>query len=302
MTGPVDAPDPEVVIDELLVRSLLDTQHPDLASLPLTMLDAGWDNVIYRLGPDLLVRLPRRAVAAPLILHEQRWLPELAERLPLPVPSPVRIGVPTAEYPWPWSVTPWFAGTSAMAAPPADPVRAAEVLGRFVRALHRPAPADAPPNPYRGIPLADRDELTQRWIDELADGLPPGLEREPLRAVWAQHVALPPWDGQRLWLHGDLHPHNIVVRDGEVAAIIDFGDLTAGDPATDLFLAWMLLPPEARPVFRSAAGADDLTWARARGWALALALAYVGSPHSTPDFIDLGHRTLAAVLADDWAI
>jgi aminoglycoside phosphotransferase (APT) family kinase protein len=189
-----------------------------------------------------------------------------------------------------------------MTTPPADPVRAARVLGRFVRALHRPAPADAPPNPYRGVPLADRDEATRARIDELADRMPSAVDPGRLRAAWDAHVALPPWDGPPLWLHGDLHAHNVVVRDGETTAVIDFGDITAGDPATDLFVAWMLLPPDARPVFQAAAAADDLTWARARGWALTLALAYVGGSQSTPDFVALGHRTLEAVLADDWAI
>ena len=298
VTGALD-PAPEVAIDERLVRSLLADQHPDLADLPLAELDAGWDNVIYGLGEDLLVRLPRRAVAAHLVLHEQQWLPELAAGLPLPVPTPVRTGVPTADYPWAWSVTPWFEGRSALVEPLADATAAAAVLGAFLVALHRPAPADAPPNPFRGMPLVERDELTQACIADLPGDLPDGIDRTLVREAWAAHVAVPTWDGPALWLHGDLHPHNLVIRNGAVAAVIDFGDLTAGDPATDLFLAWMLLPPEARGAFRSATGVDDLTWQRGRGWALALALAYVTSPRSTPDFVDLGFRTIQAVLADD---
>ncbi|WP_426574783.1 aminoglycoside phosphotransferase family protein [Aquihabitans sp. McL0605] len=294
MIGAVDPPAPEVEITEELVRSLLAAQHPDLADRPLTPLDAGWDNVTFRLGPDLVVRLPRRAVAAPLIVSEQRWLPELAAHLPLPVPVAVRTGVPSARYPWPWSVTPWFPGTSALAQPPADLERAAAQLGAFVAALHRPAPAEAPANPYRGIPLADRDEQARAAIEALGTT----IDGPAALACWARHAALPPWAGPALWLHGDLHPHNVIVHHGEVAAVIDFGDITSGDPATDLAIAWMLLPPAARPALRSAAGVDDGTWERGRGWALALALAYVSSPLSTPDFVRLGRATITSVLTD----
>ncbi len=297
MTGPVDKPAAEVDVTEDLVRSLLGAQHPDLADLPLTELDAGWDNVIFRLGDELVVRLPRRALAAPLVLHEQRWLPVLAPSLPLAVPVPIRIGTPAADYPWHWSVTRWFPGASALRAPPADPEAAALQLGDFLAALHQPAPPDAPANPYRGIPLADRDELTRRWIDQLPDH----VDGPRARACWAAHVTLPRWEGPALWLHGDLHPHNVVVDRGVLTAVIDFGDLTTGDPATDLGIAWMLLPPGARPVLREAVGADDATWARGRGWALALGLAYLANGASTPGFAALGQATIEAVL-DDWAI
>ena len=297
VTGAVGRPEPEVRIDADLVRRLLAGQHPDLADLPLEHLDAGWDNVIFRLGPELLVRLPRRELAAPLVLHEQRWLPGLAGRLPLPVPAPVRVGEPAEGYPWRWSVLPWFAGASALSTPPRDPVAAAEAIGGFLAALHQPAPPDAPPNPYRGIPLADRDDLTRTAIEELPADVDQPTRRR-LAGCWAAHVDLPRWEGPALWLHGDLHPHNVLVHDGAVSAVIDFGDLTAGDPATDLGIAWMLLPPPARLSLRDARGVDDATWARGRGWALALALAYLASPLSTDDFRQLGRTTLAAVLDD----
>lgn len=283
-----------VDVDVALVRELLREQHPDLAGRRLARVDAGWDNAVFRLGDDLVVRVPRREPAALLILHEQRWLPELAPRLPLPVPEPVRVGRPGATHPWAWSVVRWLPGSSALTTPPDDPIAAARTLGAFLRALHEPAPPDAPPNPYRGIPLGDRDDLTRGWIDEVADR----IDAARARACWEAHVALPRWDGPPLWLHGDLHPHNVIVRDGRVSAVIDFGDVTAGDPATDLGIAWMLLPPEARAVLRDAAGVDEATWARGRGWALALGLAYVASPASSPDFERLGLRTIAAVLAD----
>ncbi|HWJ63732.1 MAG TPA: aminoglycoside phosphotransferase family protein [Acidimicrobiales bacterium] len=298
MSGPVAKPSAEVDIDEELVRSLLAAQHPDLADRPLVELDAGWDNVIYRLGEDLVVRLPRRSLAAPLVLHEQRWLPDLAPRLPLPIPVPLRVGRPSPTYPWHWSVSPWFAGETALHAPPADPDSTARLLGRFLAALHQPAPADAPANPFRGIPLADRDERTRAWIDQLPDH----VDGPRAHACWRAHVDLPRWDGPPQWLHGDLHPHNLVVRDGEVVAVIDFGDLTGGDPATDLGIAWMLLPPENRPLLRHEVGVDDATWARGRGWALTLGLAYLANGASTPGFAEAGRTAIEAVLDDDWAI
>lgn len=294
MTGPVDHPAAEVAVTDQLVRELLADQHPDLADLPLVELSAGWDNVIFRLGDELVVRLPRRELAAPLVLHEQRWLPQLAPALPLDVPVPVRTGRPSATYPWHWSVTRWFDGASGLTAPLADPEDAARCIGRFLAALHRPAPPDAPPNPYRGIPLAERDELTRGWIDQMAGHLDAPL----VRRCWEAHVELPRWTGPPLWLHGDLHPHNVVVHEGRVTAVIDFGDICSGDPATDLGIAWMLLPPAARPVLREAAGVDDLTWERGRGWALALGLAYAANSASTPDFARVGRQTIASVLAD----
>src|SRR4051794_4338284 len=136
----METPAAEVEVDEDLVRSLLMSQHPDLAELPLTYFKAGWDNVLWRLGHDLQVRLPRRYAAAWLTLHEQRWLPQLAPLLPLPVPSPVRIGSPTAEYPWAWSVVPWLDGEPGDAVVTVDAAPTAACLGRFLAILHQPAP------------------------------------------------------------------------------------------------------------------------------------------------------------------
>lgn len=149
-------PAAEVSVSVDLVRRLLDEQHPDLADLPVEVLANGWDNLVCRLGEEFLVRLPRRAMAARLVAHEQRWLPELADRLPLPVPAPVRVGTPTAQYPWSWSVVPFFPGHTAARSEPDDPWSAAVTLGGFLDALHAPAPARAPVNPARGIPLAGR--------------------------------------------------------------------------------------------------------------------------------------------------
>ncbi|WP_234313846.1 aminoglycoside phosphotransferase family protein [Streptomyces sp. NBRC 109706] len=291
-----DMPSAEVSVSVELVRRLLADQHPDLAELDIEVLANGWDNLVCRLGRDHLVRLPRRAASAGLVVHEQRWLPGLAQRLPLPVPAPVRIGRPGHGYPWAWSVLPFLPGEIAARTPPADPGAAGRVLGGFLAALHLPAPGDAPANPSRGIPLAGRTARVLAQLPQVADP----VERATALRVWQSVTAVPAWDGPPVWLHGDLHPANILVDHGAVAAVIDFGDITAGDPATDLAVAWMLLPAPGRAVFRRAYGrADDNTWARARGWALALALVFLAHSADNPLMAGIGRRTLNAALDQD---
>jgi aminoglycoside phosphotransferase (APT) family kinase protein len=290
-------PEPAAEIDVTpeLVQGLLREQHPDLAAMPLRRVARGWDNDIYRLGDDLSVRLPRRLAGAVLVLHEQQWLPEVAVGLPLPVPVPIRTGVPGPGYPWAWSVCRWLPGVEIELAPPADWTDAARRLGGFLAAVHRPAPPEAPANPYRGVPLAARAAIFAAGLDELEAS----VDRSPLMDAWERAAGAPGWDGPAVWLHGDVHPRNVLVDHGRVSAVIDFGDMTAGDPASDLAVAWMLFPPAVRPVFRSACGArqpvDDALWERARGWALALGVAMsLGDDRVAA----IGRRTLAAVLAD----
>jgi aminoglycoside phosphotransferase (APT) family kinase protein len=285
-------PAAEVPVSVDLVRRLLDEQHPDLAGLPVEVLANGWDNLVCRLGKDFLVRLPRRAMAAELVAHEQRWLPELAGRLPLPVPAPVRVGRPTSRYPWSWSVVPFFPGRMAARSEPDDLRSAAEVLGGFLGALHAPAPAEAPVNPFRGIPLAGRAEGVLTGLAHVGPA-----DRAAALRIWEAAVAAPAWDGPPLWLHGDLHPANILVDRGRISAVIDFGDITSGDPATDLSVAWMLFTPEQRAALRQAYGrADDATWERARGWALALSLVFLTHSADNPLMHGVGERTFRAVL------
>ncbi|HEY2265389.1 MAG TPA: aminoglycoside phosphotransferase family protein, partial [Streptosporangiaceae bacterium] len=232
-------PAAEVEISAGLVRRLLAGQHPDLAQLPVEFLANGWDNELYRVGDGLIARLPRRAPAARIIENEQRWLPGLASRLPLPIPSPERTGVPACGYPYSWSVVPYLPGVPAAEASSFDPAGAAAAVGGFLGALHVPAPADAPANPFRGVPLAERAASVAANL-----ALIPGqVDENAVRREWDAALAAPGYDGPPLWLHGDLHPSNILVNDGQVSGVIDFGDITAGDPASDLSVAWMLLPP-----------------------------------------------------------
>jgi aminoglycoside phosphotransferase (APT) family kinase protein len=288
-------PAAEVDVDEDLVHALLAAQHPDLADRPLRLLANGWDNVSYRLGGDLVVRLPRREVAAVLLEHEQRWLPALAPRLSLPIPAPVRVGRPQGAYPWSWSVVPWWPGRIAASTPIADPAAEARRLGAFTAGLHRPAPADAPVNPVRGGPLHERAFAVEERLERLAAV----VDAKAVHRRWEQSVAAAPWSSPPVWLHGDLHTANLLVDDGAISAVIDFGDITGGDPATDLAVAWMLFEADDRETFRQACGtSDDDTWQRARGWALHFALAFLAHSADNALMAGIGRRALGAVLAD----
>jgi aminoglycoside phosphotransferase (APT) family kinase protein len=289
-----DMPAAEVEVTPALVRSLLTDQHPDLAELPLELVANGWDNVVYRLGAELSVRLPRRRLAAALVEHEQRWLPDLAARLPLPIPAPVRVGKPGRGYPWRWSVCPFFAGELAADVVLADPAAEARRLGEFVAALHVPAPPDAPVNAFgRGQAVGALTPRVEENIQRL------GLARsDAVRERWYELTSVPEWGGTPLWVHGDLHTANVLVGDGRLAAVLDFGDMTGGDPAVDLAIGWMLFGPHDRAVFRSATGGlDDATWARAEAWALHFALLYLANSADNPRFARMGEALLAAVLS-----
>lgn len=289
-------PDAEIAIEPGLVRDLLADQHPDLAHLPIAEAPSGWDNRMFRLGDDLALRFPRRALAADLILHEQRWLPSLAARLPIAVPTPVRMGKPARGYPWPWSVVAWIPGTPAGATGLAS-VDSAR-FGAFLRALHEPAPDEAPKNPYRGVPLDTRVAALEPRLHRLTErtaALTPAHH-----ALWARALAAP-IDVPRTWLHGDLHPANILVRDGRLAGVIDWGDLCAGDAATDLAPVWMLFDDATA---RAAAldgypGLTPSTLDRARGWAFAFGVILLDSGLAdNPAFADTGSTIMRRLLKD----
>ena len=285
-------PAADVVVDDSLVQALLREQHPDLAHLVPVKVAEGWDNALFRLGDELAVRLPRRAASAKLIEHEQRWLPQLSLRLPVPIPIPVRVGIPGPIFGWPWSVVRWLPGQSVLRAALPDPIAAGAVLGRFLRALHQPAPVDAPSNPWRGVPLEARTAALHEHLRQL-DGIVAGTA---VLGLWDRALSAPKWPGPPLWLHGDLHPGNLLVSDGRLSGVIDFGDLTSGDPATDLSLLWML-PRAIRSMFEAWAGEEpDALKMRARGWALALGLAYLAQSRDDAAMAALGQRTINAAL------
>lgn len=258
-------PAAEVAIDADLVRSLLRHQHPDLAHLAVTPVDAGWDNAMFRLGDGLSVRLPRRQMAAPLIEYEQTWLPQIAGQLPIVVPAPCRVGTPDLDYPWRWSILPWIEGNSADLSPP-HPAEAKR-LGQFLCALHTPAPPNAPINPFRGVPLGQRAEAIAERFQRLktkTDLISPAIQ-----AHWEAALAAP-IDTPPTWIHGDLHPRNILVENDLLTGIIDWGDITAGDRATDLAAVWMLFDDRNAQLEAIATYGpiSEATRQRALGWAI----------------------------------
>lgn len=285
----------EVEITPSLVARLLAEQHPDLSGHALGAIEQGWDNAVVRVGTSWAVRIPRRGIGARLARNEQRWLPVLAPRLPVAVPVPIRLGRPSATFPWPWSVVPWFDGEPAARHPLEDRTGWASHLADVVTALRTPAPPQAPANPYRGGPLAARDAVVRRRLR----GLDVAGQGRALR-LWERLVSVPGWTGRPVWLHGDLHPANMVVSDGTLRAVIDFGDLTSGDPATDLATAWLTFDAAGRRAFQGRVQArrpaDAATWQRARGWALVLATAMLTDSDDDPLIRAIGVHALAQTL------
>ena len=285
----------EVLVDEQLARTLLAEQHPDLADLDLTWIGTGWDNAMWRLGEHLLLRFPVREAAAHLVEHEQEWLPVLADRLPVDVPVPVRVGRPGSGFPWSWSVVPWFDAVMAASTPVAERGAWATTLADFFVALHVPAPEDAPVNPVRGDDVSTRLEPLRTRLAglDLAAG-DHVLER------FGELAAAPRWDAPPVWIHGDPHPANLLVHDGALRAVIDFGDVTSGDPACDLATAWLTFDAPARAVFRArvdaGCGWDPSVWVRAQAWALHLSVTMLMHPVEYPHLAAVGHHGLREAL------
>ncbi len=289
-------PAAEVTISHDLISTMLKEFVPELADEPIVLHETGWDNEIHRIGDHHAIRMPRRKLAAELVENEQRWLPELAPSLPLPIPEPVYSGHGAFGYPWAWSVVPWLEGVPVAHSPALDQDRLIDDLSGFMNALHVPAPDDAPHNPYRGVPLNDRDERLREHVDQVE-----GIDRNAVLELWDELAATPPWGGEPIWLHGDLHPLNLLVRGGRLSAVIDFGDITAGDPAGDIGIAWMLFDEEGRSAFRAALtidgrGVDIHTWNRARAWALCFAIAVLANSEDDPTLWRIGRATIGQAL------
>jgi aminoglycoside phosphotransferase (APT) family kinase protein len=267
----------DLVIDEDLVRAMLREQHPDLAELRLRPVDGGWDNQMWRLGEDMAVRIPRTPRAPSLLEQERRLLPELAPRLPLPVPVPVGLGEPSTLFPATWLVTTWVAGEPADRTAIERGPHAAEALAGFLAALHEEAPEDAPVNPTRSVPLKQIGENAERGIEFWSTD----ANAAALHRIWSDALAAGEWHRPPVWIHGDLHPANVLVAEGTLTGVIDFGELCAGDPAADLAAVWMLLPEGAAQACLDAyPNADEATVLRARGWALLRAFGLLEVGHA----------------------
>lgn len=293
-------PPAEVEITPVLIKSLLNAQHPDLAGLSLKIKEAGWDNVMVRLGDDLALRLPRRAAAEPLILNEQTWLSRLAPHLPLPIPVPLRTGGPSKDYPFHWSIQKWLPGNAADIAPPNSDQ--AGIFADFLSALHGlPLPDFAPQNPVRDCPLSAKAADIQTRMDILrreTDLITPEIEHAWAEALTAKQ------DAKHCLIAGDIHPRNVLTHNGALSAIIDWGDMCAGDPATDFMGVWGLFEdPDARQAVFGRYGASEETYIRAKGWGIfsGVILAQTGRI-DTPRHGRMGKKILRRITQDGEAI
>ncbi len=294
---PGSIPLAEFEIGRDLVQDLLQQQIPRLAQLPIRFEASGWDNAIFRVGNKFATRMPRRKLAARLIKHEQRWLPMFTESLPLATPELIYAGRAALGFPWPWIVVRWIPGTPiAELTGGFDRQQLLVDLAQLLNAIHIPAIAAAPKNASRGVPLAMRDELTRNYANQIER-----IDRTTVLKLWAESIGLPVWKGVPMWLHGDLHPLNLLINEGRLSGVIDFGDVTAGDPAADFAVAWMIFDEAERIELKALLRVnnepiDQATWERARGWALSISLALMANSNDSPVHRQLGERTLQRVL------
>jgi aminoglycoside phosphotransferase (APT) family kinase protein len=287
----------EVETDVVLVRRLLAEQLPQWADLAIAAVEShGTDHHIYRLGDSLVVRLPCIEWAGDQAVKEAEWLPKLAPQLPLAIPVLRAVGQPTDGYPFRWSVCEWLPGENADAGI-ANLERAAVDLAAFVTALRQVDPSGAPPRSRsaRGSPLAESDAQVRRAISELGTR----IDGDATARAWRASLGAAAWDGRDVWVHGDLLPGNLLVIEGRLSAVIDFGGLNVGDPACDLQPAWNVFSGASRRRFRDELAVDDASWLRGRGWVLyqaVSALAYYWE--TNPGIIRQAAYALAQVLAD----
>jgi len=255
------------LIDAALARRLVASQFPQWRELPLTAIAGGWDNRTFRLGDELVLRLPSSAEYVPQVHKEHAWLPHLAPRLPVEIPSPVAMGRPAESYPWPWSVYRWIEGDTPDRVIDMDLCALAVDVARFLDALRavdaNDGPEPGPHNFHRGGALSSYEAETRRALAMLEAR----IDAHAGMAIWDAAVGTS-WQQPPVWVHGDVSPGNLLLRDRRLAAVIDFGSLAVGDPACDLAIAWTFFTREARSAFRENLRLDDATWARGRAWAL----------------------------------
>jgi aminoglycoside phosphotransferase (APT) family kinase protein len=286
-------------IDASLARRLVDSQFPQWSELPIAEVEVdGWDNRTFRLGSELTVRLPSGDWYAQQVAKEQRWLPVLAPRLPLPIPAPMARGEPDSGFPYPWSVYRWLEGELASKARIADLTGFATTLAGFLSALGRidatGGPEPGQHNFFRGGPLSTYADETHEAIDALGAEVP----RDRVERVWEDAMATS-WDRDPVWFHGDVATGNLLVRDERLAAVLDFGSSGVGDPACDVVIAWTFLSGASRDRFRADLGVDAATWSRGRGWGLWKALiSLVGHLENDSPDAALARRDIEQILAD----
>ena len=261
-----------LIIDKNLVHRLISIQFPQWKELPISPVKVGgWDNRTFHLGKEMLVRMPSAAIYANQVKKEQQWLPRLAPFLPLKIPRPLAMGKPGEGYPWDWSIYRWLEGNSASTSKITDMNDFATALAEFLIAFESidatGGPLPGPENFYRGGALAFYDGETCDILVTLKDK----IDTKTVTAVWEEALATT-WHDSPVWIHGDISPDNLLVEEGRLTAVIDFGQLAIGDPACDLSITWTFFKGESREVFRTLLKFDSSIWARARGWTLWKAL------------------------------
>jgi aminoglycoside phosphotransferase (APT) family kinase protein len=274
------------------LRALLRAQMPTLADLPIDFVpSSGTDNTLYRLGDELVVRLPLIEWAVPQVALEHEWLPRLRPHLPFAIPEPLELGAPGEGYPWPWSVYRWIDGEHPD--PDDDNTELARDLAAFVRAMHA-LPVEGVPRSGRGAPLRVMDDIIRARIEEVRGR----FDADVLVEIWEDALSAPKWSNDWVPLHGDLSTHNLLLRDGRLHAVIDFSVFGLGDPAVDVEIGWALFQGDSRSAYREALGYDDDTWRRSRGWAVRSVNGINYYEHSNPGIAARAARALDAVIAD----
>jgi aminoglycoside phosphotransferase (APT) family kinase protein len=286
----------EVAVEDGTVRALLRKQFPDWADESLQRIeDSGTDNAIYRLGETMGIRMPRIHWAEAQIDKEHRWLNLLAGGLPVPIPVPLATGRPGHGYPFPWLVYPWLDGISLDQVILDSWDDLARDVAEFLLALQRVPRAGGPPPRHRGTPMAQHDPTVQWGLERVKDVIDVDLAYR----IWARALEAGDWPNDPVWVHGDLLPGNLLVRDQRLCGVIDWSGAGVGDPACDAMVAWSL-PPQARRTFRRAVGFDDATWARARGWVVEQTILYIPYYERTlPLQADQARQRLQAALEDE---
>jgi aminoglycoside phosphotransferase (APT) family kinase protein len=285
----------EVHTDAGLVRRLLTAQFPHWSDLPIERVASfGTDNALYRVGSELVVRLPRIDWAIRDIEKDGKWLEQLRPLLPVELPELLATGTPGEGYPWTWGIYRWLEGENPVVGAIAQPDELARDVGRFVAAVRGLRLSETRPGSRAGS-LSERAQETRRAIAEVAGEFDPAA----VTTAWEAALRAPAWDGPPVWTHGDLLRGNLLLREGRLAAVIDWSLLGVGDPACDAIVAWSVLPSETRELFRAEAGFDDATWARGRGWALTCGLLQIPYYAETnPELADNGRHMVGEILRE----
>lgn len=287
--------DNEFTVDEDLVISLLKQQYPDLLKFSISKIKHyGTDNAIFRIGKEYVIRLPRFNCAAKQIEKEQIWLPKFEGLLPFKIPVPIKVGNPSEEFPYYWYVYDWIQGVDAYSKPPSDFNQVAKDLALFIKALWEVATDNAPLS-RRGLPLNTQDKLVCEAISSLKDT----IDTNTISNIWQECLSVSNWNKPPVWLHADLLPSNLLLKNGKIHAVIDFGLTGIGDPACDLIPAWCLLDSNSRIIFKEYLGVDEDTWRRGKGWALSIALIIIPYYLNTnPVLVSVARRIIKEITHD----